>query len=309
MKKSDFIRKEKQMNRISKPMNALFTTVLSVCALLIVLPVALMIIISFSSTDSIQAVGYNFFPQEWSLEGYRYLLKMGDQIVDSYMVTVAYSVLGTILSLIVVATYSYVISRKEFWLERFLTWLLFFTMLFGGGLVPHYMFNTRYYHLKDTFWILILANMFTANWVIIFRTFIKTTVPEELFDSAKIDGAGHFRIFSQIVVPLSKPGLGTIGLFSFVSKWNEWFTGMLYIQNPKLVPLQTLLTKLQNNVDYIKNNAEILGTEEGLQLAKNLPSTNLRMACTVVAVLPVLLAYPYFQRYFVGGLTVGSIKG
>ena len=185
---------------------------------------------------------------------------------------------------------------------------MFFTMLFGGGLVPSYILNVRYYHLNNTFWILMLPSLVTAYWVIILRTFVKTTIPEALFDSAKIDGAGHFTIFFKIVSPLSKAGLGTIGLFSFVAKWNDWFTGMLYIENNKLVPLQTLLTKLQKNADYLKNNSELASTPDGLAMLKNVPGTNLRMACTVLAIVPVLFAYPYFQRYFVNGLTVGSIK-
>ncbi len=174
--------------------------------------------------------------------------------------------------------------------------------------MPSYILNVRYYHLRDTFWILLIPGLLSAYWVIILRTFIKSSIPEALFDSARIDGAGHFTIFFRIVCPLFKAGLGTIGLFSFVARWNDWFMGMLYIDNNKLVPLQTLLTKLQNNVDYLKSNSAVVSTPEGLAMLKSLPGTNLRMACTVLAVVPVLFAYPFFQRYFVQGLTVGSIK-
>lgn len=303
--------KKKQMSRLnvlSWKWNIIFNVLLGIFALMIVIPVLLMVIVSFSSSDSINEVGYNFFPTEWSLEGYYYTLKMGSQLAYSYMVTIAYATIGTLLSLGVMAMYAYVICQKKFWLERALTWFLFFTMLFGGGLVPSYILNVRYYHLKDTFWILLLPHLVSAYWVIILRTFIKTTIPEALFESARIDGAGHFTIFFRIVCPLFKAGLGTIGLFSFVAKWNDWFTGMLYIENNKLVPLQTLLTKLQKNADYLKNNAELASTPDGLALLKSVPGTNLRMACTVLAIVPVLFAYPFFQRYFVNGLTVGSIK-
>ena len=281
---------------------------LGVFALLFILPVLLIVIVSFSSTDSINQVGYNFFPVEWSLEGYYYTFKMGSQLVYSYLVTIANSVIGTALGLLIMSMYAYVICQKRFWLERGLTWFLFFTMLFGGGLVPSYILNVRYYHLKNTFWILLLAGLLNAYWVIILRTFTKTSIPEALFDSARIDGAGHFTIFFRIVCPLFKAGLGTIGLFSFVARWNDWFTGMLYIENNRLVPLQTLLTQLQNNVDYLKANSRIASTPGGLEMLKNLPGTNLRMACTVLAVVPLLFAYPFFQRYFVQGLVVGSIK-
>lgn len=302
------MKKKKQLNRVSWKWNLIFNIVLGIFAVAFVLPVLLIVIVSFSSTNSINQVGYNFFPVEWSLEGYYYTFQMGTQLLYSYLVTIGNSVIGTILGLLIMSMYAYVICQKRFWLERGLTWFLFFTMLFGGGLVPSYILNVRYYHLKNTFWILLIAGLLNAYWVIILRTFIKTAIPEALFDSARIDGAGHFTIFFRIVCPLFKAGVGTIGLFSFVARWNDWFTGMLYIENNKLVPLQTLLTQLQNNVDYLKANSGIASTPGGLELLKNLPGTNLRMACTVLAVAPLLFAYPFFQRYFVQGLTVGSIK-
>lgn len=302
------MKKKRELNQISWRWNLVFILILGLVGMLIVLPMLLVVIISFSSTASINDAGYTFFPAEWSLEGYYYTFKMGSQLVYSYLVTIASSAIGTVLGLLVMSMYAYVICQKRFWLERGLTWFLFFTMLFGGGLVPSYILNVRYYHLKDTFWILLIAGILNAYWVIILRTFIKTSIPEALFDSARIDGAGHFTIFFKITCPLSKAGLGTIGLFSFVGRWNDWFTGMLYIENNKLVPLQTLLTKLQNNVDYLKSNSDVASTPEGLAMLKSLPGTNLRMACTMLAVVPVLFAYPFFQRYFVQGLTVGSIK-
>ena len=302
------MKKKREPNQLNWKWNLIFILILGIVGMLIVLPVLLIVIISFSSTASINEAGYTFFPIEWSLEGYYYTFKLGIQLVYSYLVTIASSAIGTVLGLIIMSMYAYVICQKRFWLERGLTWFLFFTMLFGGGLVPSYILNARYYHLKDTFWILLLSGILNAYWVIILRTFIKTSIPEALFDSARIDGAGHFTIFFKIACPLFKAGLGTIGLFSFVGRWNDWFTGMLYIDNNKLMPLQTLLTKMQNNVDYLKANSEVAATPEGLAMLKNLPGTNLRMACTVLAVVPILFAYPFFQRYFVQGLTVGSIK-
>lgn len=299
---------QNSLNKLSRGWNAVFMVILFIFALMVLLPMALIIIVSFSSAESIQEVGFNFVPLEWSLEGYIYTFKMGDQLIYSYLVTIAYSVIGTVLGLFIMSMYAYVICQKKFWLERGLTWFLFFTMLFGGGLVPSYILNVRYYHINDTFWILLVAGLVNAYWVIILRTFIKTSIPEALFDSAKIDGAGHFTIFFRIVCPLMKAGFGTIGLFSFVARWNDWFTGMLYIENNKLVPLQTLLVKLQKNVDYMKHNASIASTPDGAKMLSNIPGTNLRMACTMLAIVPLLFAYPFFQRYFVNGLTVGSIK-
>lgn len=300
--------KTRQINQISGKWNLVFHVVLILAVLIVILPVLLVVIISFSSTASINKAGYTFFPVEWSLEAYGYVLKMGEQIAASYIVTIAYSVLGTVLSLIVMSLYAYVLCQKDFWLRRALTWFVFFTMLFGGGLVPSYILNVRYYHLKDSFWILVLPGLVNASWVIILRTFIKTTIPEALMDSARIDGAGHFTVFLRIVCPLFKAGVGTVGLFGFVGRWNDWFTGMLYIENPKLVPLQTLLTKIQNSVAFLKQNSQMASTPDGLRMLKSVPNENLIMACTVLVVVPVLFAYPFFQRYFVTGLTVGSIK-
>ncbi len=300
--------KEKQLNQVSRKWNVIFSALLILCAFLVIFPMALMIIVSFSSTDSIREVGYTLLPKEWSLQGYQYLFEMGDQLLRSYRITILYSVTGTVLGLIIMMMYAYVISQKDFPLKNFLTWFLFFTMLFGGGLVPSYILNVRYYHLKDTFWILILPGLVSAYMVLILRTFIRTAIPDGLFDAAKIDGAGHFTIFFKIVVPLSKAGIATVGLFIFIAKWNDWFTGMLYVESPDLVPLQTLLTKLQSSIDFLKQNTTAAARPDGLQMLKSLPSTNLRMACTVVAVLPVLFAYPFFQRYFVNGMTIGSIK-
>lgn len=296
------------LNSISKRWNVVFTILLLLIALMTIIPLALMIIVSFSSSASISSVGYTFFPEEWSLEGYKYLFKMVDQLLASYGVTIAYSVVGTALGLLVMLMYAYVTALRDFPLRKQLTWFLFFTMLFSGGLVPSYILNVRYYGLRDTFWILVLPGLVSANMVIILRTFIRTSIPESLLEAAKIDGAGHFVTFFKIVLPLSKAAVATVGLFTFVAKWNDWFTGMLYIENPNLVPLQTLLTKLQNSVDFLKTNSQMAGTADGMAMLRSLPGTNLRMACTVVAIAPLLIAYPFFQRYFVKGMTIGSIK-
>ena len=184
-----------------------------------------------------------------------------------------------------------------------------FTMLFSGGLVPSYILNVRYLNMYDTVWVFLLPSLVSAYNVIILRTFIQTTIPDTLFEAAKIDGAGHFRIFVQIVLPLFKAGLATIGLFNVVARWNDWFTGMLYIDTPQLVPIQTLLQKIQSQIDFLKNNAAVAGTPDGITLLRSLPTQSLRMACVVIIVLPVLMAYPFFQRYFVSGLTIGSVKG
>ncbi|NMB97182.1 MAG: carbohydrate ABC transporter permease [Clostridiaceae bacterium] len=294
---------------LSSSWNIVFVIILLIMVAMIIIPLLLVVVVSFSSETSIADNGFTYFPTEWTLNGYKYLFKTGNQLLDSYLVTIFHSTTGTLLSLAVMSMFAYAIAQKRFKHNRLLIWFLFFTMLFNGGLVPSYILNVRYLHIDDSIWIFLLPSMVSAYYTIILRTFIRTTIPDTLFEAAWIDGAGHFRVFISIVLPLFKSGLATIGLFSLVGRWNDWFTGMLYIRNPKLVPLQTLLTKIQKSIDFIKQNANIASTPDGIELLRSLPGENMRMACTVIVIIPVLFAYPFFQRYFVQGLTVGSIKG
>ena len=296
-------------NTIGRGWNALFTTILCLVSLLMIVPLILVVVVSFSSEMSIATNGFSFFPDEWTLEGYRYLAKMGDQVVDSYLITIFYTITGTVMSLAVMSLYAYVLAQRNFRHHTFMTWILFFTMLFGGGLVPSYILNVRYLHIYDTIWVFLLPSLVSAYNVIILRTFIQTTIPESLFEAARIDGANHFQVFAKIVMPLYKAGLATIGLFNVVGRWNDWFTGVLYIENAKLIPLQTLLQKIQDSIEFLKNNAAVAGTPDAIQLLRNMPQQNLRMACMVIIIVPILAAYPFFQRYFVSGLTIGSVKG
>jgi len=299
-----------RFNRIAGGWNAAFNLVMIVGALMVIIPVALVVCVSFSTDASITYRGYSFVPQEWSLDGYKYLFRMGDQVVRSYLITIVITIAGTLMSLSVMTMYAYVIAQKGFRARRFLTYMLFFTMLFSGGLVPSYILNTRYLNMGDTIWIFLLPTLVSAYHVIILRTFILTTIPDSLLEAGRIDGAGHFRIFAFIVLPLFKAGIATIGLFNVVNRWNDWFIGMLYINKYNyLIPLQTLLYKIQNTVDYLKQNTQVSGTPDGVAMLRALPAQSLRMACMIIVTLPILVAYPFFQRYFVSGLTIGSVKG
>lgn len=296
-------------NQISRGWNALFLVILGFACLLVLLPVALVVIVSFSTGESIANIGYSFIPQGWDTVAYQSIFATGTQIVNSYKVTIAHTALGTFLSLLVMSLYAYVLAQPSFPARNFYTYILFFTMLFSGGLVPHYIVNVRYLHLYDSFWIFIFPSLVNAFNVIILRTFIQTTIPYSLFEAAKIDGASDFRVYGQIVLPLFKAALATVALFNVVSRWNDWFTGMLYIENPKLVPLQTMLTNIQNTIDFFKNNAEEAASAEVQEILRNMPSTSTRMAIMVISTAPMLAAYPFFQRYFITGMTIGSVKG
>ena len=298
-----------KINRISPTTNAVFSIVMSVIAVLTVVPVALVFIISITSSESLTFRGFSFFPLSTSFIAYNSLFKTGSQLVDSYVVTIVVTAIHTVASVLIMTMYAYVLAQQRFTARKFYTFVVFFTMLFSGGLVPSYIINVNVLHLYDTFWILVLSSMVSAFNIIVLRTFISTTIPIELFDAAQIDGASEFRIFGSIVIPLSKAGLATIGLFVLVGKWNEWFTGMLYIDTPKLVPLQTMLTRIQQQIDFIKNNSSLASSPDGMALLKNMPSEQTRMAILVLTTVPVLFAYPFFQRFFIHGMTIGSVKG
>ena len=298
-----------KINRIKPATNAFFPSVRSVAAVATVIPVVLVFIISITSSESLTRRGFSFFPLSVNTVAYDNLFKSGSQLVDSYLVTIEVTLLHTFVSVLIMTMYAYVLAQQRFPARKFYTFVVFFTMLFSGGLVPHYIMNVRYLHIDNSLWIFLLPSLASAYNVIILRTFITTTIPDTLFEAARIDGASHYRIYFSIVLPLFKAGIATIALFNVVNRWNDWFTGMLYIKNPKLIPIQTMLKNIQDNIEFLKQNAEVAGTPDGLQLLNSLPDQNLRMACTVIVIVPILCAYPFFQRYFVQGLTVGSVKG
>ena len=300
-------RESYKLNQIKPGWNFIISLMLVVGSIIIILPLVLVVIISFSSTESISLNGYSFFPTELTTAAYQNLAKTGSQIVDSYIITILYTLIGTFLSLFFMSMYAFVLSLKNFPGRKFYTFLIFVTMIFSGGLVPSYIVNVRYLNLYDSFWVIVLPSVISGFHVIILRTFINTTIPDSLLEAAEIDGANDFRVYWQIVLPLFKAGLATIALFNVVSRWNNWFSGMLYIEDSKLIPLQTMLQKIQRNVEFIKNNADV--TQEERELLRNMPTESVRMAITVITTVPILFAYPFFQRYFITGMTIGSVKG
>ncbi len=299
-------KKEKNFNSISRRTNVIFLCLLAALALLCVMPVLLVVVVSFSSEQSIYLKGYSFLPAEFSLDAYRFFLQLGDQVFRSYGITIFVTVAGTLFSLTVTAMLSYVLSRPDYRYGKPLMLLLLFTMLFNGGLVPSYMVNTQLLGLRDSVWALILPMSLNVFYVIVLRTFFRS-IPLEIIEAAHIDGAGEFKTFLNVVLPLSKPGIATIGLFTVIAYWNDWFLGMLYIFETKKYPIQTLLQSMQNSLEALTQSSN--NALEYAEMAKNAPTDSGRMALTVLVVLPVMLAYPFFQKYFVKGLTVGGVKG
>jgi putative aldouronate transport system permease protein len=226
--------------------------------------------------------------------------------VRAYGVTILVTVLGTFISVTVIALYAYAISRKQFIFRKQFTFIAFFTMLFSGGMVPFYIVMTQFLDLKNSMWALILPMAVNAFYIIIMRTFFLRSVPEAILESARIDGAGEWRIFLTIVLPLSVPGIATIALFNTLAYWNDWFNALLFIDDPNLIPLQSLLMRIENNMDFIKQNAML--SNQNSSILESIPQDSARMAMVVIATLPIALSYPFFQKYFIKGLTIGGVK-
>ncbi len=297
-----------RFNRVSRPVNLLFSAVFIVLALVATLPLVFVITISLSSDQSIQMYGYRFIPKEWTFDAYTYLWLLQDYVGRAFLVSVGTTVAGTTLGILLNATLGYVLSRRSYALRKFFTVLIFIPMLFNGGLVASYMVNTQLLKLGNTYWALILPLTTSSFFIIILRTFFQTTIPEEVIESARIDGASQFRIFSSIVLPLSLPAIATIGLFLSFAYWNSWFPALMYIQSTHahMYPLQYVLMSIERTIQDLVRNAQFMLPAETLQ---GLPTEAVRMAIVVVAVLPIALSYPFFQKYFISGLTIGAIKG
>ena len=288
-----------------KKADFLFNLLVGIFAFSCVFPFIFVIIISLTSETSLVTNGYALIPQEWSFDGYRYLAEMKDQILQALFITVFVTVVGTLINVTFTSTYAYAISRPSFKYRRFFTIFALITMLFSPGMVPNYIVMTNMLQLKDTVWALILPMALSPFNIIVMRTFFKRSVPDAIIESAKIDGASELRVFLQIVLPLAVPGIATISLFAALGYWNDWFNALLYIQSDNLIPLQYLLMKIQSNIEYMTQNA---GMSAQLSGGAAIPKEATRMAMVVISTLPIACSYPFFQRYFVSGLTIGGVK-
>ena len=308
--KNKFNSKKEEINKfnsISKPTNVGLNILFGTLAALCIVPFIFVVIISFTSEQALQMNGYRFWPEEWSLGAYKYIFTSGSQIMRSYGITIIVTVLGTLIGLTIMTTYAYALSRKNFAYRKFFTKLIFIPMLFSGGMVASYLVVTKFLGLKNTIWALILPICVSSFHIIILRTFFKTTVPDAVVESAKIDGASEWTLFLKIVLPISLPAIATIALFLTLGFWNDWFNAMLYIDKNSLIPLQYLLIRLETSMEFLANNTAVLGANAASVVA-SMPKETAKMAIVVISTLPIIVAYPFFQKYFVSGLTVGAVK-
>lgn len=297
-----------QKNHIRQPISArvfrfLGGALVFLVAITCLVPFLMLISASFTEEAEIMRRGYALWPTEFSTEAYQTLFRNPEDIFRAYGVTIFITAAGTFFGLFIISMTAYVLSRRDFKYRNKITFFFYFTTLFNGGMISTYIFFIRYLGLKDNLLALILPLMFNVFYLLIMRTFI-SGIPASIVESAKIDGAGEFRIYGQLILPLAKPGLATIGIFIALEYWNDWYNAMLYLNNSELFPLQYLLYRTLSASQALAR----IASQTGIRVA-NLPSQSLRMAMAVVAIGPILLVYPFVQKYFVKGITIGAVKG
>ncbi|MFC4776920.1 carbohydrate ABC transporter permease [Paenibacillus sp. GCM10023252] len=296
------------INSVS-PVTGLFINIFfAFFALVCIVPIFLVVSVSLSDETMVIANGYKFWPEKFSTYAYEFLFQDASQILTSYGITMIVTVVGTVVGVLLMALYAYPIARNDFPHRKIFSFFIFFTMLFNGGLVSWYLVYVKMLGVKDSLLALILPMLVGPFFVLILRTFFGS-LPSELLESAKIDGAGEFRIFFRIVVPLSVPAIATVALFSTLNYWNDWFNSLLFITDSSKVSLQYLMYKTMLNIQFLTSNTQAAqGASQGGSVLE-LPSETVRMAMCIIGIGPIVFAYPFFQRYFVKGLMVGAIKG
>jgi putative aldouronate transport system permease protein len=298
---------EMRLNRIGNGPNILFNIIFLILALACIVPVVFVFMISITSEASLGKYGYQLIPREFSLKSYLFLWGEKEIILRAMAISILVTISGTAIGVMLTTTMGYVLSRPGYKLNGFLTWVVFIPMIFNGGMIASYVVNTNLLNLKDSIWVLILPLAVSSFNVIVCKTFFRTTIPDSIIESAKIDGASQLSIFTRIVLPISKPVIATISLFLTFSYWNDWFQSSLYISNTKLLSLQALLNSIQRNIQFLASNPS---AGVSLQQYKNMmPQEGARMAIAIVIIIPIACAYPFFQKYFISGLTIGAVKG
>ena len=300
-------KKKYDFNRIKPTTNCVFNVILAIGALICILPVIFIFMISITSDHAIAHYGYQIWPKEFSLDAYKFLWREKNMIFHSLYISVLVTILGVVIGVSLTTMMGYVMSRPGYKLKKVMMWIVFIPMIFNGGMFASYVVNTKLLMLKNTIWALVLPLLVSSFNIVVAKTFFRTTIPDSLIESAKVDGASQLRIFLQIVLPISTPLIATLGIFLAFGYWNDWFQSSLYISDKNLISLQALLDNIMKNIQYLANNPSA-----GASLAQyraQMPQESVRMAIAIVIVVPIAAVYPFFQRYFIKGLTVGAVKG
>ncbi len=282
--------------------------VMGVAAIITLLPLVLLFMSSITDNKDITLYGYSFFPKHFSMEAYSYIWNERAQIFRAYFITVFVTVVGTAVGLSISVLYAYALSKPHFPGKKFFSFFILFTMLFNGGLVPTYIMYTRYLHMKNTVLALIIPGLLmNAFNVLLIRSYFQNNVPLSLTEAARIDGASELQVLLKVVLPISKPIIATIGLFIGVAYWNDWQNGLYYVTEERIYSIQQILNNMLRNIEYLSKNATSVA--KSTSLAGTLPAATVRMAIAVIGLLPILVIYPFIQKYFVKGISLGAVKG
>lgn len=294
------------ISKKQKIANIFIHILLILMTIMMIMPFILLFMSSITEELTLIQNGYSFFPKKFSAAAYQYLIKSGSKIMKAYGMTFAITIAGTACNLIISSLLAYGLSLQGLPGRKALSFYVFFTMLFNGGLVPTYLMYTSIFHIKNTFFGLVVPQfLVSAMNVIMIRTYFQNSIPTALYEACKIDGGGHLIIFRHIVLPLGKPILVSMGLFSALTYWNDWTNALYYVNNKDLWGIQSLLNEMISNIQYLSSNANISANVD----MNKLPSTSVRMAIAFVGILPVLCVFPFLQKYFAKGIAVGAVKG
>ncbi len=281
--------------------------VMIIMTILAVAPLLLVIISSLTDNNTLIRNGYSYFPEKFSLAAYNYIFVENPQVLKAYAISFELTAVGTVISLCVTTLLAYAISKKDIPGKGIMTFYIFFTMLFNGGLVPTYINYVNVFHIKDTFWALLIPGLVTNGFnILLMKSYFASSIPDEIMEAAYIDGASETQTFLRIVVPLAKPIIATIGLFAGIAYWNDWNNGYVYLNRRQdLYSIQNLLNRIVQNIQYLTQS----GDSNAAALLADLPTVSVRMAMAIAGVMPILVVYPFVQNNFVKGITLGGVKG
>lgn len=283
------------------------TATILILVVLTLSPFVLLAMSSVSSESSLIRNGYQFWPQTFSLDAYKYILRNSDTILKAYGLTILTTAVGTLMSLFLTITLAYPLSRKKLKGRNVITFLIFFTMLFHGGVVPSYILWARYLKIKNTFWALVLPNLLINPFhLILMKNYFENSIPQEIMEAAELDGAGPIGVLGYVILPMGKPIIATIAMFTILTYWNDWTNALYFVSDSRLWSLQILLQNILNNVQFLSKNSQV-ASQIGLSVA-SIPSVSVRMAIAVLGVLPILVLFPFFQKYIVKGISLGAVK-
>lgn len=298
--------KRSKEERVFTALSHIVLIAMCVCVLV---PLALLIISSFTDNNTLIQNGYSFLPSKLSLENYTYVFESNNKVMNAYLVSICLTVVGTVFGTALTVQTGYVISRPGLHGRRVMAFLVFFTLLFNGGLVPTYINYTQTFGIKNTFAALLIPTLLMNGfYVMLVKSYFTANVPEEILEAASIDGAGEFRKYFSIAIPMARPIIATVALFIAIAYWNDWNNGYIYISTrTELYSIQNLLHRMQQNIDFlVQNSSAVSNVRTG---NANIPSEGIRMSIAVLGVLPILICYPFIQNNFIKGITLGGVKG